>query len=169
MLLKLLLVLLGLGIGAVVVTYLTMRRGIKYVRTIFADGQDRVLKLHFNHWFPRWRRAFDVTQGGHIWFQDSAPDSWQRGSGVGSLNPNKVQREMVAHAIGHVVEEILEGTLRYVARSLFEIVTQWKWRRRGGEERARRAENPISQGTMPGVDPIPWLDDFPDHWPGSEA
>lgn len=158
------LVLVALAV-TVVVTYLTMRRGVRYVRTLRVDGRIYEVSLHFNHWFPRWRRVFGFTLGGHVWFRDSAPDSWQRASGVGSLNPAKVQREMVAHELAHIAQEIREGRVRFLLGTVGELATQWVWRRRGHEEAARRQENPISQGSGPVA--ADWLADFPNDWPGS--
>lgn len=138
------------SISTCVVTYETMKRGVHYATPVVIDGKPDTIQVHYNHWFPRWRKSFDFTMGGHIWFRD-APQFRPNTTTSAAPSGGVVQRWMFAHAVMHRVQERRLGALPYKLKTTWQFVTIWTWSRRPIEREASAWQHEIAAGQAPFV------------------
>lgn len=106
--------------------------------------EHRGFRLHFHHWFPKWRRGFDVTAGGHSWLRDPEHQAVPTGPAV--------QRWMLAHVVLHDVQEAIEGPVRYTLGSLWELLTVWTWGKRPREIEVNKLQTTLAlTGSVTGM------------------
>lgn len=129
-----------------VITYETMKRGVHYATPVQIDGKWDTLQVHYNHWFPRWRKSFDFTMGGHIWFR-GAPQFKTGARTTATLSGGVVQRWMFAHAVMHRVQERRLGSLRYKLTTTWQFATIWTWNKRPTEREANAWQHEVAGGT----------------------
>jgi len=134
------------GVSTCTVTYLTMQRGIHYAFPVVIDQKPDTMQLHFNHWFPRWRKSFDFTMDGHAWFRDR-PQFVANVRTTGTASGGVVQRWQMSHALGHRVQEQRMGSLRYKLTTGWEFLTIWTWKDRSTEREVNSWQASIAAGT----------------------